>query len=206
MDGEAAAAPRAPAVAGGVCSDPTLAILVGVQVFTVVTALLAVAANVWVMVQSTSSITVKDIALRVYAIIFCGVIILAESEWALFMDQFKVFENFSAKGVWYGFVGLLTLDVNGDATIDRRWQNVIACALIGWGALHFLLGVLQFRYVREARLVVLRAQSDQTRSAKSQDGGDLDWAKDSARAQGDLDWARDPTESPVHPAVLRAHA
>ena len=175
MDGEAAAAPRAPAVAGGVCSDPTLAILVGVQVFTVVTALLAVAANVWVMVQSTSSITVKDIALRVYAIIFCGVIILAESEWALFMDQFKVFENFSAKGVWYGFVGLLTLDVNGDATIDRRWQNVIACALIGWGALHFLLGVLQFRYVREARLVVLRAQSDQTRQVKSQDGGDLDW-------------------------------
>ena len=71
----AAAAPRAPAGAGGVCSDPTLAILVGVQVFTVVTALLAVAANVWVMVQSTSSITVKDIALRVYAIIFCGVII-----------------------------------------------------------------------------------------------------------------------------------
>ena len=47
---------------------------------------------------------------------------------------------------------------------------------------------------------------DQTRGAKAQDGGDLDWAKDSARAQGDLDWARDPTESPVHPAVLRAHA
>ena len=94
------------------------------------------------------------------------------------MDQFKVFENFSVKGVWYGFVGLLTLDVNGDATIDRRWQNVIACALIGFGGLHFLLGVLQFRYVREARLVVLRAQSDQTRQVKSQDGGDLDWAKD----------------------------
>lgn len=203
MDG--ADAPRAPAVAGGVCSDPTLAILVGVQVLTVITALLAVAANVWVLVQSLSAVSVKDICLRVYAIIFCGVIILAESEWTLFMDQFKVFENFSVKGVWYGFVGLLTLDVNGDATIDRRWQNVIACALIGFGGLHFLLGVLQFRYVREARLVVLRAQkSDQMRGAKSHD--ELDWAKESVRSQGDLDWAREPTESPVHPAVLRAHA
>ena len=107
-------APSAPS--GGSC-DPTLVILVGVQVLTVCVALVAVAANVYVMVEQ-SNLTPKDYALRAYAIFFCGTIVLAESEWARFIEQLKVLEQFSAKGIWYGFVGLLTLDM-----VSRR-----ACA------------------------------------------------------------------------------
>ena len=84
---------------------------------TVCVALVAVAANVWVMVEQ-SNLTPKDYALRAYAIFFCGTIVLAESEWARFIEQLKVLEQFSAKGIWYGFVGLLTLDM-----VSRR-----ACA------------------------------------------------------------------------------
>lgn len=52
----------------------------------------------------------RGILLRVYGILFCFFVILAEVEWGKFMKYFGFLKYWPARGLFYVFVGLITWD------------------------------------------------------------------------------------------------
>ena len=150
------------------CADPVFVFLTSINVVAVATALLAAAANIFVVVESASTLSFKDYCIRAYTLSFCVMLVLVELEWSHFMRWMPALENFAPKGLFFGLVGLLTLDVSSDGadgddgggdTDWGEWQNVIGILLVAVGAVYLFLGIVCFKYVADARKLLRRQKA-----------------------------------------------
>ena len=143
---------------------------------------------------------VKDYILRGYAILLCIIGICIELEVEMVLHGFKIMENWIAKGLYFGFIGVLTLSSTaGDYT---EVQNIIAFMVSVLSVVYFFLGLICAKTIKEARMLLNDLQQrggDDSREIE--EGGS---ASPPARPkpsgtedQNNPDWAREeePTES-----------
>lgn len=65
------------------------------------------AVNVYVMI-SNKSLGMVDLIIHAYTIMLCAAVVLAELDWRFFMAQVKILDSWIFRGLFYGFVGVLT--------------------------------------------------------------------------------------------------
>lgn len=86
-------------------------VLMGFQVFHFLgglTALASISANFYVFTDMTLQDDIREVILRIYALLFAFITILVETDMDVFMQYFTLFQSWFLRGLWYAFVGILT--------------------------------------------------------------------------------------------------
>ncbi|KAG5192054.1 hypothetical protein JKP88DRAFT_133702, partial [Tribonema minus] len=91
-----------------------------------------------------------EFAVRVYAIVFCIGIILAELEWPSIMKNAVLLRWWPVRGLLYTFVGLLTLEISdfNDNPVAEAFHYIFGWILVGVGVLYFFMGLARLHKVR----------------------------------------------------------
>lgn len=95
--------------------------------------------------------------LRVYALFFASLVLLAETEWHTFLSYFKILENWVARGFLQSFLAVLTFQIatpHGDSDMDKSvviYRNTAGYCMVGCAGFYVLGGMLCFSSLRDAR-------------------------------------------------------
>lgn len=102
------------------------------------TAVMAV--NLYVIIECAQPL--RTYAIRGYAVLLGGLVVLGEAgRPAVVLDAVKFLECWPAKGLFLGFLGVLTLDADGSSLL----QSIAALFVSATGAAYALLGLTCLR-------------------------------------------------------------
>lgn len=130
-------------------------------ILTVLLALVVIGTNCYIIYDKFNSLKARGILLRVYGILFCVFVVLAEIEWARFTKYFGFLKYWPARGLFYVFVGLITWDQTGANTESDygAYEDIISFLMMGVGVIYFFLGLACMRTVKEAERARLEEAS-----------------------------------------------
>lgn len=101
--------------------------------------------------ELTKPMPTRMYPVRCYTAVFGILIVLGEFEKPDFVIEYFAFlKSWIAKGLFVGFVGVLTLDT--ESNNDSMLQTAAALATIGFGAVYVVLGLLCLKTYRDGRL------------------------------------------------------
>jgi len=116
---------------------------------TIIVAVAVIASDITFTSQNWNlKMSVKEISLNFYSIIFCVMIFCAELDWKQFLHFFGFLDSWTAKGLFYVFVAVLTREATLDGNILCQITNF---AMLGVGVLYFLMGIACLKTVKETR-------------------------------------------------------
>lgn len=87
-------------------------------------------------------------SLRVFGIVIAAIILLLETEWEPCARQLRLLEGWTARGTFYAFSALLTLQIARSAGTDdydrsvNLYSNIAGASLLVCGGVYFIGGVL----------------------------------------------------------------
>lgn len=123
-------------------------LLKAISAATVGAGLLVSAVNLY---ELTRPMPARMYPVRCYTAVFGVLIVLGEFEKPDFIIEYFAFlKSWIAKGLFIGFVGVLTLDTESKS--NSVLQTAAALATIGFGAVYLVLGLLCFKTYRDGRL------------------------------------------------------
>ncbi|CAM9444460.1 unnamed protein product [Pylaiella littoralis] len=129
-------------------------------VLTVLLALVVIGTNCYIIYDKYGEIKARGILLRVYGIVFCFFVVLAEIEWAKFTKYFGFLKYWPARGLFYIFVGLITWDQTDTTSSSAygTYEDIVSFLMMSVGGIYFLLGLACMRTVKEAEAARLADQ------------------------------------------------
>jgi hypothetical protein len=123
--------------------------------------LATIAANIYVIVTVDGDILdYRDIIMRGYAVLFGIVIVLVELDWRCVMKKFKIFEHWLVRGLFYFFVGFIT--IRGGITFQQP-EDIIGLVQIAVGAIYALMGLFCIKSIKTQRLAYYAEKSSRSR-------------------------------------------
>ncbi len=91
---------------------------------------ISAAVNVYVMI-SNKNLSLVDLIMHAYNIILCVAVILVELDWRFFMARVKLLDSWIARGLFYGFVGILTSEPHSQLLLHHCTDVMrIKCVLV----------------------------------------------------------------------------
>ena len=86
-------------------------VLIGFQVFHILgglSSIASVSANFYVFCDMRPEDGLREVILRLFAVLFGVINVLVETEFDVFMKHFMAFHSWFLRGLWYAFIGVLT--------------------------------------------------------------------------------------------------
>jgi hypothetical protein len=110
-------------------------------------------ANVFVItkLRHFDIVTAKEGLIRSYAVLFCLACIFVEYEIRYFVRRLKFLENWSLRGLFYGFLGAITVNTNNTSIEKIELENVCGALIQFIGAVYFVLGLFCLRELKMRR-------------------------------------------------------
>lgn len=141
--------PKSKTDAGAAAGTPAVKRPAVLYAFIALNALVVLIAAITFIANLVILILVKDLshvemAVRVYILLFCLVVVAAELDWTAAMKEFNVLNSWIFRGAAYAFIGLLTLQFADDESGGVTAAYFIKAAgwiQVGVGVVYFLLGI-----------------------------------------------------------------
>eukprot|EP01084_Bolivina_argentea_P206182 352066_1 len=149
-----------------------------INLVTILIALGCIAVQVLSIVHFSATLPYESTATHCYAVLFFILVVCSEMDWTRLFKDLQVLHNWVARGVWYGFLGLLTSVKDCDSSTSGALNAVMyvfGYSMIGIGLLYFLMGIFCLQGLRERRLAryrTLLAHVD-LQHAVASEGGDF---------------------------------
>lgn len=128
-----------------------------------IVSIISISTNFYVfttMIGESSNL--REVLLRIYAVMFAIVAVLVETELDIFMKYFLIFQSWFVRGLWYAFIGIitgsasisltLTIDtiiffvVRGESAIAAT-ENIVGLAMSAFGVVYMVMVSSSFRYL-----------------------------------------------------------
>eukprot|EP01038_Epipyxis_sp_PR26KG_P010760 gene10760-14451_t len=93
---------------------------------------------------------ISMIIMRVYAMLFCVIIIGLELDLQLLRMRLRLFDGWFYRGLFYGYVGLISVD-NDKLNLTKFTINLTGLALIGIGVIYTIMGLLCIKSLKSNR-------------------------------------------------------
>jgi len=132
------------------CFCPLDPILWWFALFTVVTSAIALAGmllNVVYIAKHSDSLDIRSIMLRVYAAVFCGGIVLIETDWRFILSRLRIMDVWLIRGVFFAYVGLVTCS---DEEHELAPLNVVGCLISAVGVVYMIMGLCCMKAVSDS--------------------------------------------------------
>ena len=106
------------------------------------------------LIFGDGSNNVPGTVVRLYGVVLCVGVVLAEFELTEVVRTFIIVQNWITRGLAYIFVGLLAYD-HDETTLDSSslaYVNVTSLGLIGIGGLYMVMGVACMKKLRDDKM------------------------------------------------------
>jgi len=152
-----------------------------VELFAVATGGLVGVVNFYLLFTTAPFDSLKATALRLFGIAFCVLIVVTELDLGRISGEIKAFENWACRGVFYCFVGSLTLSTEEDVYKETTQSPSIAIlsaeaygalAMFVCGTLYIGMGLTCRQQVKELMLIEHRLSNGPGDEDESDAGGD----------------------------------
>merc|ERR1712146_303407 len=106
----------------------------------------------------------QTVALRTYGVVFACIIILTELRWTRMINESTFLQNWVTRGLFYIFVGLLTLEQNQEKAIVILppwilfYIKIVGLILITIGILYMIMGLMCLRRLKDRKEAEYRAK------------------------------------------------
>ena len=108
------------------------------------------------------NVGVVEYIMRIYVIVLCVLVMCVELEFTKFARESMIFHVWVTRGLFYGFIGVLGLELNDNATardgvqisdLTRNYLRAVAWIMIGCGGVYLAMGVtcMQILYNKQRK-------------------------------------------------------
>jgi hypothetical protein len=95
---------------------------------------------------------IVGLLIRLYVMALCIVVVAIEFDCRMFVDYIKAMDNWTIRGFFYSFIGLLT--VKGEDSYDKV-EGIVGLLMFGFGIAYVFMGIGCVQELKMKRMEVL---------------------------------------------------
>ena len=134
------------------------------SIFSILSAIGIIIAQIGTLSYDGRSLTSmpQTVAIRAYGVLFASIIIFTELRWTKMINESTFLQNWVTRGLFYVFVGLLTLEQNQEKAVQPNWivlyVEVIGLILNTIGILYTFMGIMCLKRIKDQKEAEYKAK------------------------------------------------